>query len=89
MFLFISTPEIVFILVIVLMLFGADKIPDIAREAGKGMRQIRNATNQIKHEIQQSGQQNIDISSVEKVKQDIESIKNDFEETEKRIKRQL
>lgn len=89
MFLFISTPEIVFILVIVLMLFGADKIPDIAREAGKGMRQIRNATNQIKHEIQQSGQQNIDISSVEKVKQDIESIKNDFEEAEKRIKRQL
>lgn len=46
--------EIVFILVIVLMLFGSDKIPDIARGLAKGMAQIKNATNEIKHEITKS-----------------------------------
>jgi sec-independent protein translocase protein TatA len=30
-FLFIGTPEVIFILLIVVMVFGADKIPEIAR----------------------------------------------------------
>ena len=48
MFLFISGLEIVFILFIVVMIFGADKLPGIARELGKGMRQLKNATNEVK-----------------------------------------
>lgn len=43
--------ELLLIIVIALMLFGADKIPDIARMLGKGMAQIKNATNDIKQEI--------------------------------------
>ena len=39
-FLFIGGPEIFIIILIVVMLFGADKIPEIARGLGKGMRQI-------------------------------------------------
>ena len=35
MFLFISGPEIGFIIFIVVLLFGADKIPDFARNLGK------------------------------------------------------
>ena len=52
--LFISGQEIVFVLFIVVMLFGADKIPEIARGLGKGMKTLRNATNDIKHEITKS-----------------------------------
>ena len=48
MFLFISGPEIVVVLLIVVMLFGADKIPEIARGIGKTMRQVKDATNDIK-----------------------------------------
>ena len=48
---FISGAEIFFILFIVLMVFGADKVPEIARGLGKGMRQIKDATNDIKSEI--------------------------------------
>lgn len=48
--------EIVFIILIALMLFGSDKIPDIARTLGKGMAQLKNATNDIKHEIQKSAE---------------------------------
>ena len=52
MFLFISGAEIVFVFFIVLLVFGADKIPSIARTLAKGMTQVRQATNDIKSEIQ-------------------------------------
>ena len=54
MFLFIGGPEILVILVIVLLLFGAKKIPDVARMMGKGMREFRRATDEIKKEINDS-----------------------------------
>lgn len=43
--------ELIFILFIILMLFGSDKIPEIARTMGKAMAQLKNATNDIKSEI--------------------------------------
>ncbi|SFA78266.1 sec-independent protein translocase protein TatA [Flavobacterium swingsii] len=46
--------ELVFIIFIALMLFGSDKIPDIARTMGKAMAQLKNATNDIKSEITKS-----------------------------------
>ena len=46
--------ELILILFVVLMLFGSDKIPDIARTMGKAMAQLKNATNDIKSEIQKS-----------------------------------
>ena len=50
--------ELVFILFIALMLFGSDKIPDIARAMGKGMAQLKNATDEIKSEIQKGAEAN-------------------------------
>jgi len=50
--------ELIFILFIVLMLFGADKIPDLARTLGKGMAQLKNATNDIKSEIHKGAEAN-------------------------------
>ena len=54
MLLFISGAEIVFVFFIVLLVFGADKIPSIARTLAKGMTQVRQATNDIKSEIQKT-----------------------------------
>lgn len=51
MFLFIGGPEIVVIILFVLILFGSKKIPDFARMMGKGMREFRRATEEIKNEI--------------------------------------
>ena len=48
---FISGAEIIFVFFIILMIFGADKIPEIARGMGKGIRQVRDATQEIKSEI--------------------------------------
>ena len=52
--LFISGAEILVIFLIILLLFGADKIPDIAKGLGKGIRQVKDATQEIKSEIQKS-----------------------------------
>ncbi len=50
--------ELIFIMFIVLMLFGSDKIPEIARTMGKAMAQLKNATNDIKSEIQKGAEGN-------------------------------
>lgn len=50
--------ELFFILFIALMLFGSDKVPTIARTLGKAMAQLKNATNDIKSEIQKSAEEN-------------------------------
>ncbi|UCH11661.1 MAG: twin-arginine translocase TatA/TatE family subunit [Fidelibacterota bacterium] len=43
--------EILVILFIILLLFGAKKLPDLARGLGQGMREFRRATNEIQEEI--------------------------------------
>ena len=43
--------EIIVILIVVLLLFGAKRIPEIARGLGKGIREFKDATNDIKQEL--------------------------------------
>ena len=50
--------ELVFIMFVVLLLFGADKVPEMARGMGKMMAQLKNATNDIKNEIQKGVEDN-------------------------------
>jgi len=50
--------ELVFIMFVVLMLFGSDKVPEMARTMGKAMAQLKNATNDIKSEIQKGAEDN-------------------------------
>jgi len=77
MFLFISGAEIFIILVIVVMLFGADKLPEIARGLGKGMRQLKNATNEVKKEITDSAKkQDIDTDFTRDIQKEVKKIKN-------------
>ena len=54
--LFISGAEIIIVLLFIVMFFGAKKIPQIARGLGRAIREIRAASNDIKHEIRQSVQ---------------------------------
>ena len=46
--------EVMFILLAVLMLFGSKSVPGLAKSLGKGMREIRSASNEIKRDIQNS-----------------------------------
>ncbi len=49
--LFISGAEMVLVMLLALLFFGAKAIPDIAKTLGKGMREFKKATNDIKREI--------------------------------------
>ena len=57
MLLFIGGSELIFVILFVVMLFGADKIPDIAKGLGKMMREVKDASNEIKREIKESSSQ--------------------------------
>lgn len=89
-FLFISGTEIAFILFIVVMVFGADKIPDIARGLGKGMRTLKDATNDIKHEITKSAKdQGIDTDIVKDVNKEISKVKDNIDDFTGSVRRKL
>lgn len=44
-------PEMFLILGVVVLLFGAKKIPELARGMGKGIREFKDATKEINKEI--------------------------------------
>jgi sec-independent protein translocase protein TatA len=89
-FLFISGPEIMIIMLIVVMVFGADKIPEIARGLGKGMRQVKDATNDIKREINDSAKSSgLDTSIGKDIQKEVDNVKNDIEDLTGPIKRHL
>lgn len=46
-----SGGELIIVLAVVLLLFGAKSIPDIARMLGKGMNEFRRASDEIKREL--------------------------------------
>jgi sec-independent protein translocase protein TatA len=50
----LGTNEIIIILVIVLLLFGGRKIPELMRGLGKGVREFNDAKNNVKKEIEDS-----------------------------------
>ncbi|WP_035336020.1 twin-arginine translocase TatA/TatE family subunit [Dokdonia sp. PRO95] len=88
--LFISGAEIAFVIFIVIMVFGADKVPEIARGLGKGMRQLKDATNDIKSEITKTAERNdIDLDLTKDIKKEIDKAKEDINDITGPIKRSL
>jgi sec-independent protein translocase protein tatA/E len=73
---------------VAVLLFGTNKIPEIARTLGKGMRQLRDATSEIKEEINKSVEKSgIDTSLIDEVKQEVEKAKEGLEDPLGSIKR--
>ena len=83
--LFIGGWEILVVMVIVLMLFGAKKIPEIARGLGKGIREFKKITSEIKTEFEKETEvlddlKNIkdDITTNSDIAKDIKDIKKNI-----------
>ena len=62
--LFIATQEIFFIILIVVLLFGSKKIPELARGLGKGIREFKNATGDIQEEIRKTSKEITDQADI-------------------------
>ena len=43
--------EIVLIILVIILIFGGKKIPELARGLGKGLKEFRKTTNEIKDEV--------------------------------------
>lgn len=59
LFLNIGTPELMLIMFAVLLLFGGNKLPQLARGLGQGIREFKDASDTVKREIHRN------INSVE------------------------
>ncbi|MCC7333424.1 MAG: twin-arginine translocase TatA/TatE family subunit [Flavobacteriales bacterium] len=81
LFLNIGGGELFFIILVVIIFFGPKSIPELARGLGKGLRELKNATDGIQQEIKESVGEvpniNKSINLEQKVNQMI------FEETSK------
>lgn len=53
-FLALSMEHMLLIFLVVLLLFGGKKIPELMRGLGKGMREFNDAKNNVKSEIENS-----------------------------------
>lgn len=54
MFAFLGWPEIVAILAVVLLLFGAKKLPELAKGLGSGIKEFKKASREVQNEIERS-----------------------------------
>ena len=72
----ISTGEVIIIMIFILMFFGSKSIPGMAKTFGRTLRQIRDATDDIKRDIRNS------TSDIEK---DFKGVKDDFNKSSKSI----
>lgn len=52
----IGGSEMILIVVVILIFFGANKIPELARGLGKGIREFKDASSEIRNEFERSGQ---------------------------------
>ena len=59
----IGMTELVVILVIALLVIGPKKLPDVARSIGKGLREFRQATTDLKEEFQGEGLDDLDLET--------------------------
>mgnify|MGYP001161288249 CR=1 FL=1 len=90
MMLFISGAELVFVFFIVLLVFGADRIPSLARTLAKGMTHVRQATRDIKSEIQNTVDIEEPTKSITKgIEEEVGKVKKDFNDLEDSVKRDL
>jgi sec-independent protein translocase protein TatA len=53
----LGTQEIILICIVILVLFGAKKIPDLMSGLGKGMREFKKASRDIETEINNAGEE--------------------------------
>ncbi len=80
--LFISGGEIIFIFLIILLLFGADKLPEIARTIGKGIKQFKDAAEDIKNEVKKEAE-----TEGNEFVDDLKEIKKTAEDLHKNVKK--
>ncbi|MBK7129147.1 MAG: twin-arginine translocase TatA/TatE family subunit [Crocinitomicaceae bacterium] len=79
----VGTGEFLLIVAVVLMLFGSKGVPDIVKNLGKGIREIKSASDEIKRDIQNSAlemRRDMNLPSVDELAKmdEIKSLEKDI-----------
>lgn len=53
-------PEILIVILVILLFFGAKRIPELARGIGQGIKEFRKASDEIKKEIEEGEKEGFD-----------------------------
>jgi sec-independent protein translocase protein TatA len=84
LFLNLGAGEIFIIVLVIVMLFGADKLPEITRTLGRSMREMKNAAGEIQRELETSAaevKREMNIQEhIEELKTATDRMVNDVEE---------
>ncbi len=56
----IGGPEIIVILLLVLVLFGGKKIPELMKGLGKGVKEYKKAMNSVEEEVNNAASENVE-----------------------------
>ena len=62
----IGTTELILIVLVILVFFGAKKIPELAQGLGKGIREFRKASKELENEITSEAKKPEETSEVKK-----------------------
>lgn len=65
----LGVPEILIVLLVILLFFGAKRIPELARGIGKGITEFRKASDEIKKEIEEGEKEGFSSKKDEKMKE--------------------
>ena len=79
--------ELFFVLLVILLFFGSKNIPDMARSFGKGIREVRHATEQVKREIRDSVP--LEDEKLEQAREELNEARKIMEQAEGTVKRTM
>jgi sec-independent protein translocase protein TatA len=82
LFLNLGSGEIFLIVLVIILFFGSDKLPEMVRTFGRGMKEMKNATSELQREIQNS---TAEIQRDMNIEEHVKDLKETTEDLGKRI----
>ncbi len=83
----IGMPELIVILVILLIVIGPQKLPDLAKSLGKGLAEFKRATDDFKRNVEETAREHEDKEKMAQqsthAEEAGEAVKNEEEKKEK------
>jgi TatA/E family protein of Tat protein translocase len=91
LFLDVSGGELLVIIIVIFLVFGPNKMPEIARQIGKAMNQMKKATNDISREFtNQTSDLRNELTSVQnQVKEEVNTVSREMNSTRESIRKNL
>jgi sec-independent protein translocase protein TatA len=83
LFLNLGGGEIFIVVLVIILLFGSDQLPQLVKSVGRGIREINDAKNQIQNEIQKGAGLSNDIEK------QASEIKEEITQVQQTVKRQM